>query len=110
MAAVSANSASSPGVVIAAVGPAVEADSIPFKLREVSDGGAALDEKAAMAERDHWEDRQADKIPVAVRGLDHEPAERRLAARARRIVGDGPEAMMHIVLEVDTLWDDIASQ
>ena len=96
------------GPGIAAVGPAVEADPLPFKLREVADGGAALDEKAAMAERDHREDRQADEMPVAARGVDHEPAERRLAASARRIVGDWPEAMVHVILEVDPLRDDLA--
>jgi hypothetical protein len=35
-----------------------------------------------MAERDHREDRQTDEMPVATRGVDQEPAERRLAASA----------------------------
>ena len=63
-----------------------------------------------MTERDHREDRQADELPVAARGVDHEPAERRLTTSARRIVGDRSEPMVHVILEVNPLRDDLASQ
>src|SRR4029450_10853373 len=75
------------GPGIAAVGPPIEADSLAFQRREVADSGAALDEKAAMAERDHREDREADEMPVAARGVHYETAKRCLIARATPIIG-----------------------
>src|SRR5262249_5597616 len=98
----------SPG--IATVGPAVETDPFPFKCREVADDAATLNEKAAMAKRDHREDRQTDEMLVAVRSVDHEPAERRLTASARRLIGDRHAHTMHIITEVNPLRDDLAGQ
>src|SRR5262245_18764700 len=99
-----------PGPGIATVGPAVNADPLSFERREVTNSGAPLDEKAAMAECYHWEDRQADEMPVDACGVDHEPTERRLAASARGVVGDRPEPMVHVILEVDRLRDNLPGQ
>src|SRR4030095_13678697 len=81
-----------------------------FERYEVADLRAALDEKAAMAERDHREDREADEMPVAVPGVDHEPAERCLAASVRRIMGHWREPMVHIIREINALRDDLTGQ
>ena len=61
-----------------------------------------------MAEGEHGEDGQADKIRVAARHIDHEATERRFAPRAGRIVTHGCEAVMHVVNEVVAFRNHIA--